>query len=214
MRLGGCPAQEAPGFPPRWSRRGNRKPTASTSTFSSPAQTARGTAMDHTPHHRVGYPFPAARERRAHEPARPERGAGENPAGAVPVEDAPRNRFEGRSLTRPEEDLEDQGLSFDIATAVTRRGALGVLGGGAVAAVLTACTAGEATSSGASDGGGASGGTSASSLTEMPGETAGPYPGTAPTARTCSRPAAWSAATSPPASTPTPPPTACRSRSP
>ena len=133
--------------------------------------------MDHTPHHRVGYPFPAAREHRAHEPAGPERGAGENPAGAVPVEDAPRNRFEGRSLTRPEEDLEDQGLSFDIATAVTRRGALGVLGGGAVAAVLAACTAGEATSSGASDGGGASNGTSASSLTEMPGETAGPYPG-------------------------------------
>ena len=133
--------------------------------------------MDHTPHHRVGYPFPAAREHRAHEPAGPESGAGKNPAGAVPVEDAPRNRFEGRSLTRPEEDLEDQGLSFDIATAVTRRGALGVLGGGAVAAVLAACTAGEATSSGASDGGGASNGTSASSLTEMPGETAGPYPG-------------------------------------
>ena len=133
--------------------------------------------MDHTPHHRVGYSFPAAREHRAHEPAGPESGAGENPAGAVPVEDASRNRFEGRSLTRPEEDLEDQGLSFDIATAVTRRGALGVLGGGAVAAVLAACTAGEATSSGASDGGGASNGTSASSLTEMPGETAGPYPG-------------------------------------
>lgn len=132
--------------------------------------------MDHAPHHRVGRPFPAAREHRAHEPASPERGAGDNPAGAVPVEDAPRNRFEGRSLARPEEDLEDQGLSFDIATAVTRRGALGVLGGGAVAAVLAACSSGGA---GASGGGGASdgGGTSGSALEEMPGETAGPYPG-------------------------------------
>lgn len=89
--------------------------------------------------------------------------------------------FEGRPLDRPAEDVEDQGLAFDLATAVTRRGTLGVLGAGAVTAVLTACTGGSvttgnATTGGTSTGGGASG-TSSSSLTEMPGETAGPYPG-------------------------------------
>src|SRR5699024_988034 len=82
-------------------------------------------------------------------------------------------------LPHPEEDLEDQGLAFDVGTPVTRRGALGVLGAGSVAAVLAACSGESASGSAASDGGGASdsGGASASTLEEMPGETAGPYPG-------------------------------------
>ena len=115
-------------------------------------------------------------------PARPFPQAAESPAAgteqAPPVDrDA---HWEGRALDRPEEDVEDQGLHFDVATLVTRRGALGVLGAGSVAAVLAACTTGSATTSGASDGAGASdggGGTGSSALTEMPGETAGPYPG-------------------------------------
>lgn len=117
--------------------------------------------MDHTPEPRR-HPFPTAHEHlaAAHRPG---------PAAAL----------EGRRLDRPEEDVEDQGLAFDVATLVTRRGALGVLGAGAVTAVLAACTSGDASSNGASDGGGASGGggTESSALTEMPGETAGPYPG-------------------------------------
>ena len=97
------------------------------------------------------------------------------------VQPAPGATFEGRPLHHPAEDVEDQGLTFDVGTLVSRRGALGVLGAGSVAAVLAACSSGSATTSGAaSDGGGASdsgGSTSASELTEMPGETAGPYPG-------------------------------------
>lgn len=119
--------------------------------------------MDPTPGPRSHHPFPTASEHAAddHHPA-------------------PSAAFEGRALDRPEEDVEDQGLAFDVATVVTRRGALGVLGAGSVAAVLAACTTGSATTTGASDGGGASdsgGGTSSSAFEEMPGETAGPYPG-------------------------------------
>src|SRR5699024_7012680 len=99
-----------------------------------------------------------------------------------PEHAAPSAEFEGRTLHHPAEDVEDQGLAFDVGTPVSRRGALGALGAGSVAAVLAACSAGSesATTGGtaASDGGGASdGGTGSSSLAEMPGETAGPYPG-------------------------------------
>ncbi|PMC74537.1 3,4-dioxygenase subunit beta [Brachybacterium sp. UMB0905] len=126
--------------------------------------------MDTTDPRRVGRPYPEAREHTA----------AQNSAGAVPSGTAPRNSFEGRPLHHPAEDVEDQGLAFDVGTLVSRRGALGVLGAGSVTAVLAACTGGSAsTTAAASDGGGASdaGGTTASELTEMPGETAGPYPG-------------------------------------
>lgn len=115
---------------------------------------------------------------------RPFPAASEHPAIATdPVEPpAGETRFEGRPLDRPTEDVEDQGLAFDVATVVSRRGALGVLGAGTVTAILAACSSGAATtdaatgsSSGASDGGGTASGPS--DLTEMPAETAGPYPG-------------------------------------
>ncbi|MBB5832867.1 intradiol ring-cleavage dioxygenase [Brachybacterium aquaticum] len=119
--------------------------------------------------HRFGRPFPEAREHDPHDPS-----------AAGTTTDA---RFEGRRLHHPEEDVEDQGLAFDVATVVTRRGALGVLGAGSVVAVLAACSSTDAstttgTSGGtsASDGGG-SASSADSALTEMPGETAGPYPG-------------------------------------
>ena len=119
--------------------------------------------MDHTPGPRSHRPFPTAHE---------------HPVGA-PRHTAAPPEYEGRPLPHPEEDLEDQGLAFDVGTLVTRRGALGVLGAGSVAAVLAACSGESASGSAASDGGGASdsGGASASTLEEMPGETAGPYPG-------------------------------------
>src|SRR5699024_4934941 len=128
----------------------------------SPPMTER-TSMDHTPGPRSHRPFPTAHE---------------HPVGA-PRHTAAPPEYEGRPLPHPEEDLEDQGLAFDVGTLVTRRGALGVLGAGSVAAVLAACSGQSASGSAASDGGGASdsGGASASTLEEMPGETAGPYPG-------------------------------------
>jgi protocatechuate 3,4-dioxygenase beta subunit len=84
--------------------------------------------------------------------------------------------YEGRPLPRPDEEVVDQGLAFDVATLVSRRQALRALGLGAAALGLAAC------------GSGSSGSTSTSSTTsstgaatsasgEIPDETAGPYPG-------------------------------------
>lgn len=134
--------------------------------------------MDRTPGPRSRHPFPTASEHAASPHVAAEHAASEHPAD--PHHPAPSAAFEGRTLDRPEEDVEDQGLAFDVGTLVSRRGVLGVLGAGSVAAVLAACTTGSATTSGAGDGEGASdggGGTGSSALTEMPGETAGPYPG-------------------------------------
>ena len=80
--------------------------------------------------------------------------------------------FEGRPLDRPEEDIEDQGLAFDLRTVINRRtgrrGALGVLGVGLGGVLLAACT--PASDSGDSTAASADG-------DEFPTETAGPYPG-------------------------------------
>ena len=98
--------------------------------------------------------------------------------------------FEGRPLPKPDEEVFDQGLAFDLET-MNRRKVLRYMGIGAGAAVLAAC--------GSSDGDGSSSTTSSSSsttssttssssstsststssedLTEIPDETAGPYPG-------------------------------------
>ncbi|MEV8158342.1 3,4-dioxygenase subunit beta [Kocuria salsicia] len=93
--------------------------------------------------------------------------------------------FEGRPLDRPEEDVEDQGLAFDLGTLIDRRRALGIFGAGASVFALAACTG--TTTSGSS--GSASATASASETAsatpspsktydeEMPQETAGPYPG-------------------------------------
>ena len=81
--------------------------------------------------------------------------------------------YEGRTLPRPDDEVVDQGLAFDITTLFNRRRALQFLGVGAAGGVLAAC--GVSSSTGTS-------GTSASAenstgLTEIPDETAGPYPG-------------------------------------
>ncbi|MBP2370019.1 intradiol ring-cleavage dioxygenase [Pseudonocardia parietis] len=73
-------------------------------------------------------------------------------------------RYEGRALPRPDEDVVDQGLGFDVGTLLNRRRMLSVLGAGTLGAVLVAC-------------GGPSGATSTTSPGEIPDETAGPYPG-------------------------------------
>ncbi|NHA68380.1 intradiol ring-cleavage dioxygenase [Phycicoccus flavus] len=97
-----------------------------------------------------------------------------------------RPTYEGRVLPRPDEEVVDQGLAFDLGTLLDRRRALQVLGIGAAGGVLAAC--------GTSSGGGATATASASAtasatatagaadaadttLTEIPDETAGPYPG-------------------------------------
>lgn len=71
--------------------------------------------------------------------------------------------FGSRPLPRPEEDLEDQGLAFDVGTLIERRKVLAGVGLGAVGFALAACA--PTTSS------------DSSTTAEIPDETAGPYPG-------------------------------------
>ncbi|MGK5115018.1 MULTISPECIES: intradiol ring-cleavage dioxygenase [unclassified Geodermatophilus] len=79
--------------------------------------------------------------------------------------------YEGRPLPRPEDEVVDQGLGFDVGTLLTRRRLLAVLGLGAAGAGLAACggSSGSSTSTATSSSAAASG--------EIPDETAGPYPG-------------------------------------
>jgi protocatechuate 3,4-dioxygenase beta subunit len=78
--------------------------------------------------------------------------------------------YEGRPLARPDEEIVDQGLRFDIETLMGRRQVLRVLGFGAATLGLAAC--GSGTGSGQAT---PSSTTTASG--EIPEETAGPYPG-------------------------------------
>lgn len=101
--------------------------------------------------------------------------------------------YEGRPLVRPDEEVVDQGVGFDLRTLISRRGVLSLVGIGAGAAVLAACAPTSTASTGSSSTpSSSSSGTasatpsatpSASAVTtelpsaEIPDETAGPYPG-------------------------------------
>jgi hypothetical protein len=74
--------------------------------------------------------------------------------------------YEGRALARPDEEVVDQGLGFDVGTLLGRRRVLRSLGLGAPTIGLAACGSSAA-----------SGSTSSTSPGEIPDETAGPYPG-------------------------------------
>jgi protocatechuate 3,4-dioxygenase beta subunit len=78
--------------------------------------------------------------------------------------------YEGRTLPRPEEELVDQGLRFDVDTLLSRRRMLAFLGIGTATLGLAACGAGSSSSSSSSASATAASG-------EIPDETAGPYPG-------------------------------------
>lgn len=81
--------------------------------------------------------------------------------------------YEGRLLARPEEEVVDQGVGFDLGTLVTRRRILALLGIGAGGLALAACSSDSGTSG---SGTGGSGATSTTSAGEIPQETNGPYP--------------------------------------
>src|SRR5699024_9699069 len=81
--------------------------------------------------------------------------------------------YEGRPLPHPEEDVEDQGLAFDVVTVLTRRNLFGLVGAGAAGLTLAACSTGTASSTSSTG----STSTSTGDLVEIPDETAGPYPG-------------------------------------
>ncbi|MGJ6979696.1 intradiol ring-cleavage dioxygenase [Aestuariimicrobium soli] len=109
------------------------------------------------------------------------------PTNTTPTEARP--TFEGRVLPRPDDEVQDQGLAFDVTTLLHRRGLLGLVGAGAGAVALAACGVSSATSttgasstqasSATSDSPSTSttGSASSSDVTEIPDETAGPYPG-------------------------------------
>jgi protocatechuate 3,4-dioxygenase beta subunit len=80
--------------------------------------------------------------------------------------------YEGRPLAKPDEELVNQGLGFDIGTLVSRRSALRVFGLGAAVVGLAACGAKSSTTSA-----GTTAASPATALTKIPEETAGPFPG-------------------------------------
>jgi len=80
--------------------------------------------------------------------------------------------YEGRPLARPEEEVVDQGLGFDVTTLLSRRQTLRFLGLGAAAFGLAACELGS-TSSG---GGAPSSASPSASGAAIPEETGGPFP--------------------------------------
>jgi protocatechuate 3,4-dioxygenase beta subunit len=79
--------------------------------------------------------------------------------------------YEGRPLAKPDEEIFDQGLGFDMGTMLGRRRLLAAFGLGVAGLGLAACGNGSS---------GSASSTSSSSTTssgEIPDETAGPYPG-------------------------------------
>src|SRR5690349_14677571 len=84
----------------------------------------------------------------------------------------PRPTYEGRRLPRPDEEVVDQGLGFDLATLANRRHVLRGFGLGAAVLGLAACS-----STSTSDSATPAASTSSTASGEIPDETAGPYPG-------------------------------------
>lgn len=109
--------------------------------------------------------------------SRAARAVAQDEAGEAP-------RFEGRPLPRPDEEVFDQGLAFDIGTLLNRRQALRMFGIGAGLVGLAACgdtssssSNGTATSTSTATGGSTPSVSPTTATTEIPDETAGPYPG-------------------------------------
>ena len=78
--------------------------------------------------------------------------------------------YQGRPLPRPDDEVVDQGLAFDVGTLLGRRRVLKAFGIGAATLGLAACGAGTSTSASATT-------TATTRDGEIPDETAGPYPG-------------------------------------
>ena len=83
--------------------------------------------------------------------------------------------YQGRVLPHQDEEVVDQGLSFDVVTLLGRRQLLSMVGVGAATLTLAACTSGGQPTSAGSSSAAASGAAVADG--EIPEETAGPYPG-------------------------------------
>jgi protocatechuate 3,4-dioxygenase beta subunit len=89
--------------------------------------------------------------------------------------------YEGRALHRPGDEIVDQGVAFDVATLLTRRRVLSLVGLGVGAVALAACSTASATDTATTSAANASGASNGSTSTsgansEIPEETNGPYP--------------------------------------
>ena len=86
--------------------------------------------------------------------------------------------YQGRALPRPDEEVVDQGLGFDLGTLVGRRQVLRALGLGVATLGLGACGSGSNTDAPTAPTtvAAAPTGDAASASGEIPDETAGPYP--------------------------------------
>jgi protocatechuate 3,4-dioxygenase beta subunit len=94
-----------------------------------------------------------------------------------PPQTQPSSTSEGRVLPRPDEELVDQGLGFDVGTLLSRRRLLGMFGIGAATVGLVACGAGSSSSSSSAGSASSSSAAATAASGEIPDETAGPYPG-------------------------------------
>ncbi len=83
--------------------------------------------------------------------------------------------YQGRPLARPDDDIEDQGLGFDLGTLMGRRQILRAFGIGAAGLGLAACSSN--TGSGSTSSAPSTGASTTAATGEIPDETAGPYPG-------------------------------------
>jgi protocatechuate 3,4-dioxygenase beta subunit len=82
--------------------------------------------------------------------------------------------YEGRPLAKPDEEIFDQGLGFDLGTMLGRRNVLRAFGLGVVGLGLAACESSSGSGTTTTTTSTSAAGTSSS---EIPNETAGPYPG-------------------------------------
>jgi protocatechuate 3,4-dioxygenase beta subunit len=89
----------------------------------------------------------------------------------------PSRTYEGRPLARPDDEVVDQGLRFDVETLIDRRRALRVIGLGAGTVALAACSPATVAGPTASPAATTDGATGAACAPPIPEETAGPYPG-------------------------------------
>jgi protocatechuate 3,4-dioxygenase beta subunit len=85
--------------------------------------------------------------------------------------------YEGRVLPRPDEEVVDQGLRFDVDTLLSRRRMLAFLGLGTATVGLAACGGGSGSTASSSTSSSASAASGTAAGGEIPDETAGPYPG-------------------------------------
>ncbi|GAB2612235.1 3,4-dioxygenase subunit beta [Paractinoplanes abujensis] len=81
--------------------------------------------------------------------------------------------YQGRLLPRPDEEVVDQGLGFDLGTLASRRHVLRGFGLGAAVLGLAACGSNSSSTSSSPT----TAASSAAATGEIPDETAGPYPG-------------------------------------